>query len=77
MEITLQFKGPLKKYADGAELVKYELDTNDQTVSKLLQKFKVPTSSVSFVQVNGNKIELNHPITGGDTVTVNPRVAGG
>ena len=77
MEITLQFKGPLKKYADGAELVKHELDTNDQTVSKLLQKFKVPTSSVSFVQINGNKIELNHPIKGGDTVIVNPRVAGG
>jgi len=77
LEITLQLKGPLKKYADGSELIKFELDKNDQTVSKLLQMFKIPTTSVSFVQVNGNKIELNHPIKGGDTVTVNPRVAGG
>jgi len=77
LEITLQLKGPLKKYADGSELIKFELDNNDQTVSKLLQKFRIPTSSVSFVQVNGNKIELNHPIKGGDTITVNPRVAGG
>ena len=77
MEITLQLKGPLKKYADGSELIKFELDKNDQTVSKLLQMFKIPTTSVSFVQVNGNKIELNHPIKGGDTGTVNPRVAGG
>ncbi len=77
MEITLQFKGPLKKYADGAELIKYELDKNDQTVSELLQKFKIPTSSVSFIQINGVKKDLNHPIKGGDTVTVNPRVAGG
>ncbi len=77
MEITLQLKGPLKKYADGAELIKFELDINDQTVSKLLQKFKIPTSSVSFIQINGVKKDHNHPIKGGDTVTINPRVAGG
>ena len=77
MEITLQLKGPLKKYADGTELVKFDLDGNELTVSELLQRFKIPTSSVSFVQVNGFKKELNHPIKGGDTITVNPRVAGG
>ena len=73
----MQLKGPLKKYADGTELIKTGLDENDQTVSGLLQRFKIPTSSVSFVQVNGFKKELNHPIKGGDTITVNPRVAGG
>lgn len=77
MEITLQLKGPLKKYADGTELIKTGLDEKDQTVSELLQRFKIPTSSVSFVQVNGIKKELNQPIKGGDKVTVNPRVAGG
>ena len=77
MEITLQLKGPLKKYADGAELIKFDLDGNNQTVSELLQRFKIPTSSISFVQVNGFKRDLNHPIKGGDTITVNPRVAGG
>jgi molybdopterin converting factor small subunit len=77
LEITLQLKGPLKKYADGTELVKFGLDCNELTVSDLLQRFKIPTSSVSFVQVNGYKKELNHPIKGGDTITINPRVAGG
>lgn len=77
MQITLQLKGPLKKYTDGTELLQFELDGNDQTVSALLQRFKIPTSSVSFVQVNGLKKDLNHPIKGGDKVTVNPRVAGG
>jgi molybdopterin converting factor small subunit len=77
LQITLQLKGPLKKYADGTELLQFELDDHDQTVSKLLQRFKIPTSSVSFIQVNGFKKELDHPIKGGDKVTVNPRVAGG
>jgi molybdopterin converting factor small subunit len=77
LQITLQLKGPLKKYAAGKELFQLELDESDQTVSKLLQRFKIPTSSVSFIQVNGLKKELNHPIKGGDKVTVNPRVAGG
>ena len=77
MKITLQLKGPLKKYADGTELMEFDFDENSQTVSELLQRFKIPTSSVSFVQVNGFKKELNHHIKGGDQVTVNPRVAGG
>ncbi|MBM4236029.1 MAG: MoaD/ThiS family protein [Firmicutes bacterium] len=77
MEITLQLKGPLKKYADETELFRLELDGNELTVTELLQRFEVPASSVSFVQVNGIKIELDHPIKGGDKITVNPRVAGG
>jgi len=77
LEITLLLKGPLKKYTDGAELLELELDENELTVSELLQRFKVPTSSVSFVQVNNAKKDLNQLIKGGDTITVNPRVAGG
>ncbi len=77
MKITLRLKGPLSRYADGASLVEVELDETNNSARKLLAQFGIPASSVSFIQINSLKTDLDQPIKGGDVVTFNPRVAGG
>ena len=77
MEITLQLKGPLKKYGPGEEIFTYQLQTRQLSLLDLADQLKLPASSVSFVTVNDLKTELQTKVTGGETIVFYPRVAGG
>jgi molybdopterin converting factor small subunit len=75
--IILQFKGPLKKYCGGKELTEMVIEEEQPTVLSVLKKTTIPTSSISFFLVNNHKVDLDYILKGGDTLTLNPRVAGG
>lgn len=75
--VKLQLRGPLKKYGQGNGIFEYEIAADSCTTSDLLQKLNIPASSVSFIQVDGNKADLDAILEGGEEVVVNPRVAGG
>ncbi len=77
MQITVRLKGPLSRYSGGSAIVGVELDEATTTVRKILDQFSIPASSVSFAQVNNIKTDLDQFVKGGDTITFNPRVAGG
>jgi molybdopterin converting factor small subunit len=77
MKFTLKLKGPLQKYAENCAQVDLDFDDQLLTIRDLLLKYQIPASSVSFVQLNAGKVDLDHPIKGGDIITINPRVAGG
>lgn len=77
MKITLRLKGSLNKYADGATVVEVELKETEITARALLEQYGIPASSVSFVQINDQKAGFDQSIRGGDSVILNPRVAGG
>ena len=77
MFVKLQLKGPLKKYGHSAEPFDCEIAAEPCTVRDLLQKLNIPTSSTSFVLIDGNKAGLTATLKGGEMVVVNPRVAGG
>lgn len=77
MKITLQLKGPLKKYGTGEENFPYQLATDQCSLIEIADQLKMPASSVSFVTVNDLKTELQTKVTGGEKVVFYPRVAGG
>ena len=77
MFVKLQLKGPLKKYGQSVEPFDCEIAAEPCTVRDLLQKLSIPTSSTSFVLIDGNKADLTATLRGGEMVVVNPRVAGG
>ncbi len=77
MVIFLQLKGPLKKYGGEKALTAVAVEEEQPTVSSVLQKTAIPTSSISFIQVNDQKVGPDYILKGGDTLTLNPRVAGG
>lgn len=77
MKISLQLKGPLKKYGPGEENFSYQLATDQCSLIEIADQLKMPASSVSFVTVNDLKTELQTKVTGGEKVVFYPRVAGG
>ncbi len=77
MKITLYLKGPLKKYGNHLNVLEVELSENQATVQAAIEQFKVPASSISFIQVDGEKAGLDTVLRGGEVIVVNPRVAGG
>jgi molybdopterin converting factor small subunit len=77
VKISLQLKGPLKKYGPGEELFELDLKRSVCTVRELTEQFGIPASSVSFITVNGSKEDPERLIEGGDLVVLYPRVAGG
>jgi sulfur carrier protein ThiS len=77
MKVTLQLKGPLTRYGNGSERLTVDLEEESVSVRNLLDHYKIPASSVSFIQVNNIKADLDHILKEGELLTVNPRVAGG
>jgi len=77
LKITLYLKGPLKKYGDHLNVLEVEISDKQAKVQAVIEKFKVPASSISFIQVDGEKANLDTVLRGGEVVVVNPRVAGG
>jgi len=77
VQVTVTLRGPLKKYADGHEPVIVELKDGEQTVRDLAAQLKIPASSISFIQINGSKSNLDTVLNGGEALVFNPRVAGG
>ncbi len=77
MKITLQLKGPLKKYGPGEEIFPYQLTADQCSLSEIADQLEIPASSISFVTVNSAKIDLQTKVTGGESIVFYPRVAGG
>lgn len=77
MQVKIKLRGPLKKYGDGRELLVIALKDGEQTVRDLAAQLKIPVSSISFIQINGSKSEIDTVLNGGETLVFNPRVAGG
>ena len=77
MKITFYLKGPLKKYGNGRGKIEIAIDQDKTTIRDLVNEFKIPASSISFIQVNGEKSNLDRILKGGEEVVANPRVAGG
>ncbi len=77
MIITVQLKGPLKKYGSHHEQVELEYNQDAITVKALTEQLKIPASSISFIQIDGQKSNPETTLRGGEVVVVNPRVAGG
>jgi len=77
MKVVLQLKGPLKKYGNDSDTLELEFDSTILTVREIAEQLGIPTSSVSFIQVNGSKSSLDEPLKGGEFIVLNPRVAGG
>jgi len=75
--VTLQLRGPLKKYGPEAKMFDHEIAAESCTVRELLEQLKVPTSSISFIMIDGKKADLDATVIGGEMVIVNPRVSGG
>jgi len=77
LEITLILRGPLKKYADDRSII--AIPTGDRRIqlSAIVDQLGIPASSISFIQINGRKSDLEAFVEGGEEVVVNPRVAGG
>jgi len=75
--VKLQLKGPLKKYGREADTFKMQIESSEISVSDLLELLTIPASSVSFILVDGEKAGSDAVLKGGETVTVNPRIAGG
>lgn len=77
MQVTITLRGPLKKYGGNQEPLTIELTDSKHTVRDVAALLKMPTSSISFIQINGNKSDLDTVLKGGETLVFNPRVAGG
>ncbi|MDW7740249.1 MAG: hypothetical protein SCJ97_09375 [Bacillota bacterium] len=77
MKVFLQLKGPLKKYGNDSDTLELEFDRTILTVREIAEQLGIPTSSVSFIQVNGSKSSLDESLKGGELIVFNPRVAGG
>ncbi len=77
MQVSITLRGPLKKYADGREPLTIELTDREHTVRDVAAHLKIPASSISFIQINGNKSDIDTFLKGGEALVFNPRVAGG
>lgn len=77
MQFTLYLKGPLKKYGDNNDPLTIELEQDQVAISEVIEQLEIPTSSISFIQINGEKSDSDTVLLGGEVVVVNPRVAGG
>jgi molybdopterin converting factor small subunit len=77
VQVNITMRGPLKKYAKGCEPLILELKDSKHTVRDVAALLKIPSSSISFIQINGNKSDLDTILKGGETLVFNPRVAGG
>ncbi len=77
MQVSITLRGPLKKYADGREPLIVELINSEQTVRDVAAQLKIPASSISFIQINGYKSDIDTVLKGGEALVFNPRVAGG
>ena len=77
LKITLQLRGPLKKFGPGAEPFNYEVKQESCNVEQLLELLDIPRTAISFVSVNGGKVDNSFSISDGDSVVVYPHVAGG
>jgi len=77
MQVTITLRGPLKKYGGGREPLNIELTDSKHTVRDVAELLKMPSSSISFIQINGKKSDLDTILKGGETLVFNPRVAGG
>jgi len=77
LEITLILRGPLKRYADNKGSVTVPVGSEKTRLADIVNQLGIPASSISFIQVNGNKSDLEALVRGGEEVVVNPRVAGG
>lgn len=77
MKVTLQLKGPLKKYSNDTDPYEMQIDRDSITVQELMKILKIPSSSISFILVDGSKAEFDTELRGGEVIIVNPRVAGG
>ncbi len=77
MQVNITLRGPLKKYGEGREPLVFELKDGLLSVRDVAAQLKIPASSISFVQVNGTKSDLDTTLKGGETLVFNPRVAGG
>lgn len=77
MHITLELKGPLKKYGPDKKQFQVELKKKETTVKEIIDQLNVPASSISFILVAGRKAPLETILEGGEVVIVNPRVVGG
>jgi hypothetical protein len=77
MQVTLKLQGPLKKYGNGQESLVWETAAESCAVEELLSGLGIPASSVSFISVDGVKVNFSRLLKGGEQVTVYPRVIGG
>lgn len=77
MQVNITLRGPLKKYAGGREPLIVELNDRDNTVRDVAAQLNIPASSISFIQINGNKSDIDTVLKGGEALVFNPRVAGG
>jgi hypothetical protein len=68
VQVKITLRGPLKKYADGREPLIVELKDGEQTVRDLAAQLKIPASSISFIQINGSKSEIDTVLNGGETL---------
>jgi len=77
IKLQVRLQGPLKKYSPEQDNLTWESASEECAVAELLNRLGVPASSVSFVSVDGVKVNLNHLLKGGEQVVVYPRVSGG
>ncbi len=77
MQITLYLKGPLKKYGDNNDSLTIELEQDQVAINEIIEQLEIPASSISFIQINGEKSDSGTILMGGEIIVVNPRVAGG
>lgn len=77
IKITLRLKGPLKKYGPGSEQFEFKNDSKLCTVHDVMQNLDIPTSSVSFIQIDDRKVDPETSLEGGEMITIYPRVSGG
>ncbi len=77
IKVTVHLKGPLKKYGPGEEIFEFSTDVSSCTLSDLLKMLNIPASSVSFIQVDDGKSELETELKGGEKAVFYPRVSGG
>lgn len=75
MPISIRLYGPLEKYAAQPGL--HQMEIIYGSLEQLLVQLRVPSSSVSFIVVNGVKRELEYIIKESDEVKVFSHVAGG
>lgn len=77
MEVLIQLRGPLKKYGPGDDSFTHSIEEGSCTLYDVLVHLKIPTSSVSFIQVDDKKTDLETVLKGGEVIILYPRVSGG
>jgi molybdopterin synthase sulfur carrier subunit len=74
MKLEIKLFASLQKFMPNAENV--DLDDNC-TVLDLLKKIGINPSEVAIILVNGQHVELDQTLSGGETVAFFPPIAGG